>query len=55
MVMELGTFLKYLQEEELGKNSKGHSPLITKWNAAESKAVSSLIISNFKNLKRDCS
>jgi hypothetical protein len=51
MVMELGTFLKYLQEEELGKNSKGHAPLIAKWKAAESKTISSLICSNFKNLK----
>ena len=50
MMMELGTFLKYLQEEELGKNSKGQAPLIAKWKAAESKAISSLISSNFKNI-----
>ena len=51
MVMELGTFLKYLQEEELGKNSKGQAPLIAKWKAAESKAISSLISSNIKKLR----
>ena len=51
MVMELGTFLKYLQEEELGKNSKGQVPLIAKWKAAESQAISSLISSNIKKLR----
>ena len=51
MVMELGTFLKYLQEEELGKNSKGHAPLIAKWKDSETKSINALISSNIKKLK----
>ena len=51
MVMELGTFLKYLQEEELGKNSKEHSPLIAKWKDSELKNINALTRSNIKKLK----
>ena len=51
MVMELGTFLKYLQEEELGKKRNGHSPLIAKWKDSDAKKISSLIRSNIKTLK----
>ena len=51
MMMELGTFLKYLQEEELGKNSKEHSPLIAKWKDSESKNINALTSSNIKKLR----
>ena len=49
--MDLVTFLKSLQKEELGKSSKALAPLIGKWKASESKSISTLIISNFKNFK----
>jgi hypothetical protein len=50
-MMELGNFLKYLQEEELGKKSQGHASLIAKWKDAEAKKIRALISSTTKSLK----
>lgn len=49
--MELGTFLKALQKEELGNSSKELLPLIAKWKNSESKMITVLVSSNINKLK----
>ena len=49
--MELGTFLKALQKEELGNSSKALLPLIAKWTDAESKNITTLVSSSINKLK----